>query len=509
MTQDNSNDITVTPVDAENNDLNLIQNNNIKSPFCKIFVGGQSPDTHSKSLTVAFLKVFDITDPIMLKSIYSKVKIGYAHIILPREYYEMIEDEIEKREICVNGKNLKLHTSISKKKMAKKLKENILKKIFVGRIEDSITEEQLVAHFSQFGEIEIINIILKVLDSSRRGFAFIQYKDAISVDASLKCNHHKVNGITLVVGNCFPKFNGKHQKMEELKREVMKGKTAYMDNQNTNAYYQQGQANEYSYNKFRDGYSGNQSTANTNDYSYWSPQNHPVNYQNLDNTRLKTGSVREIPKTFNEYCGANSNNNLQANLKYTELHPYDYVEEKSQNGYYQRYPQTQNKLSLSNTEYYQYENEYAYDPRGYQAYHSPNNQYYDQTEYDQVAYDQAHYDQTAYDPAHYDQAVYDPAHYGQALQDKASYDQTAYDQTAYYQGIEYEKDYNQTYESYNQNKVSYEGYEYDENYYNKINTQSNENDYYYYNRSPGYPTTLHSHANQIQGNYEDYTQCQN
>lgn len=64
-----------------------------------------------------------------------------------------------------------------------------VKKIFVGGIKEDTEEEHLREYFSEFGKIEVIEIMVDRNTGSKRGFAFVTFDDHDSVDRIVsKCS---------------------------------------------------------------------------------------------------------------------------------------------------------------------------------------------------------------------------------------------------------------------------------------------------------------------------------
>lgn len=57
-----------------------------------------------------------------------------------------------------------------------------MKKIFVGGIKEDTEEHHLRDYFSQFGKIEVIDIMTDRSTGKKRGFAFVTFDDHDSVD---------------------------------------------------------------------------------------------------------------------------------------------------------------------------------------------------------------------------------------------------------------------------------------------------------------------------------------
>ena len=57
-----------------------------------------------------------------------------------------------------------------------------VKKIFVGGIKEDTEEAQLRDYFSQFGKIDLVEIMTDRNTGKRRGFAFVTFDDHDAVD---------------------------------------------------------------------------------------------------------------------------------------------------------------------------------------------------------------------------------------------------------------------------------------------------------------------------------------
>lgn len=73
------------------------------------------------------------------------------------------------------------------------------KKIYVGNLPFSTTEEELQNEFSTFGEVEDVRIIMDRETNRSKGFGFITFKNAEDMEASLAKNGEELNGRQLRV----------------------------------------------------------------------------------------------------------------------------------------------------------------------------------------------------------------------------------------------------------------------------------------------------------------------
>jgi RNA recognition motif-containing protein len=74
------------------------------------------------------------------------------------------------------------------------------KKLFIGNIEWSTTEEDLKELFGQYGEIEEAIIIKDRMSGRSKGFGFVTFAEDADADKAIEAlNGHDLNGRELVV----------------------------------------------------------------------------------------------------------------------------------------------------------------------------------------------------------------------------------------------------------------------------------------------------------------------
>ena len=90
------------------------------------------------------------------------------------------------------------------------LKETILMtNIFVGNLSFQTTQEELHAAFSNYGNVERVNIVTDRDSGQPRGFAFVEMTDRAAAEAAIaKLNGTDLNGRTMNVNEARPKPQG-------------------------------------------------------------------------------------------------------------------------------------------------------------------------------------------------------------------------------------------------------------------------------------------------------------
>lgn len=81
--------------------------------------------------------------------------------------------------------------------------------IFVGNLSFQTTQEDLLATFSQFGNVERVNIVTDRDTGQPRGFAFVEMTNAHEAQAAIaQLNGAQLNGRPLNVNEARPKPTG-------------------------------------------------------------------------------------------------------------------------------------------------------------------------------------------------------------------------------------------------------------------------------------------------------------
>ena len=81
--------------------------------------------------------------------------------------------------------------------------------IFVGNLSFQTTQEELHAAFSNYGNVERVNIVTDRDSGQPRGFAFVEMTDRAAAEAAIaKLNGTDLNGRTMNVNEARPKPQG-------------------------------------------------------------------------------------------------------------------------------------------------------------------------------------------------------------------------------------------------------------------------------------------------------------
>jgi RNA recognition motif-containing protein len=78
--------------------------------------------------------------------------------------------------------------------------------IYVGNLSYSLTEDDLRAAFSEFGEVSSVNIIMDRMSGQSKGFGFVEMPDNSEADEAIKAlNESALNGRNIKVNQARPR----------------------------------------------------------------------------------------------------------------------------------------------------------------------------------------------------------------------------------------------------------------------------------------------------------------
>ncbi|KAK9035153.1 hypothetical protein V6N11_077202 [Hibiscus sabdariffa] len=146
----------------------------------KIFVGGLAKDTSLETFTKYFEKYGDITDFVIMKDRHTGRPRGFGFITFADP---SVVDTVMQEDHVINGKQVEIKRTIPKG--SSHSNDFKTKKIFVGGIPTSVTEDEFKNFFSKYGKVVEHEIICDHATKRSRGFGFIVFDSEKVVDSML------------------------------------------------------------------------------------------------------------------------------------------------------------------------------------------------------------------------------------------------------------------------------------------------------------------------------------
>ncbi|CAA2971953.1 heterogeneous nuclear ribonucleo 1-like [Olea europaea subsp. europaea] len=167
----------------------------------KIFIGGLAKDTTLDTFVKYFGKYGAITDSVIMKDRQTGRPRGFGFITYADP---SVVDTVIAETHVINGKQVEIKRTIPKG--AAESKDFKTKKIFVGGIPTSVTEDEFKNFFSNYGKVVEHEIIRDHVTQRSRGFGFIVFDNEQVVDNLLTDgNMIDMNGTQVEIKKAEPK----------------------------------------------------------------------------------------------------------------------------------------------------------------------------------------------------------------------------------------------------------------------------------------------------------------
>ncbi|PPR90885.1 hypothetical protein GOBAR_AA29808 [Gossypium barbadense] len=146
----------------------------------KIFIGGLAKDTTLETFTKYFEKYGEITDYVIMKDRHTGRPRGFGFITFADP---SVVDTVMQEDHVINGKQVEIKRTVPKG--SSQSNDFKTKKIFVGGIPTSVTEDEFKNFFLKYGKVVEHEIICDHATKRSRGFGFIVFDNEKVVDNML------------------------------------------------------------------------------------------------------------------------------------------------------------------------------------------------------------------------------------------------------------------------------------------------------------------------------------
>lgn len=217
----------------------------------KLFVGGLDYVTTNESLREYFEQFGELIDFVVMKSPDTKRSRGFGFVTFRDP--EMLENAFAAQPHIIDGKAVELKHATTRadnggggsgsrgEGVAVDMEGKSMRRLFVGGINDATTEDELRAHFEQFGDLDDCHI-MKYPDSGRsRGFGFVTYAKAAQLDDCQANRPHIVTNKTLETKRATQRSNepGKQDTHAKVKKIFLGGVTNEVEDEDIKDYFSQ------------------------------------------------------------------------------------------------------------------------------------------------------------------------------------------------------------------------------------------------------------------------------
>ncbi|XP_077216884.1 uncharacterized protein LOC143851363 [Tasmannia lanceolata] len=171
----------------------------------KIFVGGVAWDTTEDTFTKHFKKYGVITDSVIMRDKHTRMPRGFGFVTFADS--SAVEKVLEDEHI-IDGRTVEVKRTVPREDMAAKVGPKT-KKIFVGGIPSSLTEDKFKEYFSSYGTVVEHQIMVDHSTGRSRGFGFLTFESEDTVEEIIsKGKTHELGGKQVEVKKAEPKRAG-------------------------------------------------------------------------------------------------------------------------------------------------------------------------------------------------------------------------------------------------------------------------------------------------------------
>ncbi|KAM3192060.1 hypothetical protein ACQJBY_069357 [Aegilops geniculata] len=165
-----------------------------------------SPPTGPEKFSKHFQKYGAITDSVIMKDKHTGMPRGFGFVTFsdPSVIDRVLEDEH-----TIDGRTVEVKRTVPREEMSTKDAPNKTRKIFVGGIPASLTEDKLKEHFSSYGKVAEHQIMVDHSTGRSRGFGFVTFESEDAVERVMSDGRmHDLGGKQVEIKRAEPKKPG-------------------------------------------------------------------------------------------------------------------------------------------------------------------------------------------------------------------------------------------------------------------------------------------------------------
>ncbi|KAG1330172.1 putative heterogeneous nuclear ribonucleoprotein 1 [Cocos nucifera] len=158
-----------------------------------------------ETFTKHFEKYGEITDSVIMKDKHTHMPRGFGFVTFADP---CVIDKVLEDEHAIDGRTVEVKRTVPREEMPSKAGLKT-KKIFVGGIPPSLTEDELKEHFASYGEVVEHQIMLDHSTGRSRGFGFVTFENEEAVEKIiLEGRMHDLGGKQVEIKRAEPKKAG-------------------------------------------------------------------------------------------------------------------------------------------------------------------------------------------------------------------------------------------------------------------------------------------------------------
>lgn len=159
-------------------------------PFRKIFIGGLSTATEEEGLRSFYEQYGTVTDCVVMKDPTTKRSRGFGFVTF--SVMTEVDNAMKNRPHVIDGKTVDPKRAVPREDSSRGQKLPSTCRLYVSGVREGHTEELFTGYFSQFGNVEKVEIMQDKATGKPRGFGFVTFDDYDPVDVCVLKKSHMI-----------------------------------------------------------------------------------------------------------------------------------------------------------------------------------------------------------------------------------------------------------------------------------------------------------------------------
>jgi hypothetical protein len=158
-----------------------------------MFVGGLNHITTADSLRKYFSSFGEVADSTVVKDAATGKSRGFGFVIFTSP--EAVDAAQAARPHEVDGRTVETRRAVPRAEAAKQVPSaSTTRRVFIGGLKTTTDEDTVLTYFSQYGQVEHVDLPEDKVSKRKRGFGYVAFTDTDPVDKVTIMKYHLIDG---------------------------------------------------------------------------------------------------------------------------------------------------------------------------------------------------------------------------------------------------------------------------------------------------------------------------